>query len=660
MSHDFRLKSFYKPAYCNYCTDLLWGIMNQGYQCTVCNAISHDRCLMESRKMSCTVKSGGYRPLNFISNNKIKDPLTAAVKTGHEFKVKSYYKPTYCHQCSELLWGLMNQGYQCTVCNFVCHERCLSSLTVDCTHLLSEQITNPIGHTWISPKSSANKRKWCNVCRKKITGSAMYCKVCRRYAHKYCIGHELNNCKECSSTCTTKTDFDHHWIEGNLTSHAKCEMCTKPCFTDLCLTGFRCGWCGITLHSSCFNAFIKSDKCKSCDFRDLSHMILPPYCVSMPISQRTLQQDETLEAISSTSFHITVVPTINEEMLGDAQEPVLVFINGRSGGNQGIELINGFSRHLNPLQVYDLSAGGPLPGLYSFRNVSKYRVLVGGGDGTVGWVLSGLDFMKDHLKCPVPPCAVLPLGTGNDLARALKWGGGYTGEKVMQLLYAIEDADRQPFDRWNVKFKEDFQLISEAEGAVECKTVTMNNYLGIGLDAEIALDFHQAREDHPEKFNSRLHNKGVYLQLGVQKTFSRDTSAELHQVMALKVDDKFVSLPTGLKGIVLLNIESWGAGSEPWGSHIEEGFEKNTYSDGMLEVMGLSGPMHLGRIKSSLQNGIRIAQGTNISISFSSTLPVQVDGEAWQQTPCEIEVNLLEQRAIMLRKSPNQQRPSSR
>ncbi|XP_011402934.1 PREDICTED: diacylglycerol kinase theta-like [Amphimedon queenslandica] len=218
--------------------------------------------------------------------------------SGHEFKKKTFYKLTHCQHCTEVLWGIKNQGQMCTVCNFVCHERCLPSLTVDCTHLLSEQITNPIGHTWIGPKSSANKRKWCNVCRKKITGSAMYCKVCRRYAHKYCIGHELNNCKECSSTCTTKTDFDHHWIEGNLTSHAKCEMCTKPCFTDLCLTGFRCGWCGITLHSSCFNAFIKSDKCKSCDFRDLSYMILPPYCVSMPISQKTLQQDETLEDVT--------------------------------------------------------------------------------------------------------------------------------------------------------------------------------------------------------------------------------------------------------------------------------------------------------------------------------------------------------------------------
>lgn len=41
---------------------------------------------------------------------------------------------------------------------------------------------------------------------------------------------------------------------------------------------------------------------------------------------------------------------------------MLVFVNGRSGGNQGIELINGFCRHLNPNQVHDLSNGGPLPG----------------------------------------------------------------------------------------------------------------------------------------------------------------------------------------------------------------------------------------------------------------------------------------------------------
>ena len=50
--------------------------------------------------------------------------------------------------------------------------------------------------------------------------------------------------------------------------------------------------------------------------------------------------------------------------------------------------------------------------LYVFRNLKSFRILIGGGDGTFGWVLSAVQDAHDMLVCKNPPSALLPLGTG--------------------------------------------------------------------------------------------------------------------------------------------------------------------------------------------------------------------------------------------------------
>uniref|UniRef100_A0A3B3YLM5 Diacylglycerol kinase n=1 Tax=Poecilia mexicana TaxID=48701 RepID=A0A3B3YLM5_9TELE len=370
-----------------------------------------------------------------------------------------------------------------------------------------------------------------------------------------------------------------------------------------------------------------------------------------------LAKDTTISNKTLTSL---IIPEIQCQKLGDAVCPLLVFVNPKSGGLKGRELLHSFRKLLNPHQVFDITNGGPLAGLHAFREVPRFRVLVCGGDGTVGWVLGVLETVRHKLVCREPPIGIVPLGTGNDLARILRWGPGYGGDDPYHILASVDEADEVQMDRWTILL--DAQDVSEDgkdSGVLEPpKIVQMNNYFGLGIDAELSLDFHLAREGEPDKFTSRFHNKGVYVKVGLQK-ISRSRS--LHKELQLQVDKQPVPLPN-IEGLIFLNIPSWGSGADLWGSEADGRFSRPRIDDGLLEVVGVTGVVHMGQVQSGLRSGIRIAQGSYIRLIVSKELPVQVDGEPWLQAPGHIIISAAGPKVRMLRKSKLKQRksPSSR
>lgn len=336
------------------------------------------------------------------------------------------------------------------------------------------------------------------------------------------------------------------------------------------------------------------------------------------------------------------------DMPSDAR-PLLVFINSKSGAQNGAILHRILNMLLNPVQVIELdSSQGPQAGLDLFRNVHYFRVLVCGGDGTVAWVLDAIE--RYNYEFP-PPVAVLPLGTGNDLSRVLHWGGGFSAVEgqgsLSTFLHDVDHAAVTMLDRWKVN------IVEEKSGSEPSyvKSKFMMNYLGIGCDAKVAYEFHMNREENPGKFYSRFVNKLRYAKEGARDMMDR-ACADLPWQVWLEVDEKDIEIPRDAEGLIVLNIGSYMGGVDLWQNDNEhdDNFNHQCMHDKMLEVVCVTGSWHLGKLQVGLSQATRLAQGNVIRIHVSSPFPVQIDGEPFIQQPGCLEI-LHHGQVFMLRRA---------
>uniref|UniRef100_A0A8C0G6S9 Diacylglycerol kinase n=1 Tax=Chelonoidis abingdonii TaxID=106734 RepID=A0A8C0G6S9_CHEAB len=349
----------------------------------------------------------------------------------------------------------------------------------------------------------------------------------------------------------------HQWLEGNLPVSARCAVCDRTCGSVRRLQDWRCLWCKAIVHSACKELFGKK-----CPLGQYKVSIIPP---------------TALNSIDSDGFWKATCPS-------SCSSPLLAFVNSKSGDNQGVKFLRKFKQFLNPAQVFDLMNGGPHLGLRLFQKFSTFRILVCGGDGSVGWVLSEIDALGLHKQCQL---GVLPLGTGNDLARVLGWGSLCDDNtQLLQVLEKLERASTKMLDRWSVLTyeapKQSPPAIKEEENGESCIQAQISHYAD-------SVAFHLAKILESDKHsvvissakflcgtvNSFVAEVGKAYERAIENKQEADTMARKCAMLNEKLDSLVRELNDESQAIV---VPEGSAQTPPPGSEAKESSRRGSFN----------------------------------------------------------------------------------
>ncbi|ESR60640.1 hypothetical protein CICLE_v10015037mg [Citrus x clementina] len=364
-----------------------------------------------------------------------------------------------------------------------------------------------------------------------------------------------------------------------------------------------------------------------------------------------MEEDSHSQSASLKEFYIpsyVLLPDSESETVPDVPRcPVLVFINSKSGGQLGGDLLVTYRSLLNKNQVFDVGEEAPDKALrriylnletlkangdaYATQIQERLRIIVAGGDGTAGWLLGVVCDLK--LSHP-PPIATVPLGTGNNLPFAFGWGKKNPGtdrHAVEQFLRHVMNAKEMKIDNWHILMR----LRAPKEGS--CDPIA---------PLELPHSLHAfGRVSATDELN-----KSTYAKLGCTQGWffaslvhpSSHNIAQLAKVKVMKKCGEWrdLEIPSSIRSIVCLNLPSFSGGLNPWGTPNTKKSQYKDFTppyvdDGLLEVVGFRDAWHGLVLYAPSGHGTRLAQAHRICFEFhkggADHTFMRIDGEPWKQ-----------------------------
>lgn len=307
-------------------------------------------------------------------------------------------------------------------------------------------------------------------------------------------------------------------------------------------------------------------------------------------------------------FHAFMIPTSTRNPPGHRYA---FLVNPVSGSGKGRSVFEALPKTLEELGVApenwsrEVTCRGDVVEQARLLLGSSDRLIVAGGDGTIGQAMEGLR-RSDNLRAAL---GVVPLGTGNDLARELNLLALFREKGLKPLLESLLQDRVTPLDLWRV-----------GEEAV------MANYLSIGADGWVTETFAR-RRDLSESRHSVLANKIRFARAGM-RCLSRRLPADFKVRMTLADGTVVERALAGCRSFLALNIGSYAGGMLH--SH------RTRSDDGLLTAMVVPRLWHYGALASSgslrfvhhlIQRSLPRWQIRSFEATWTGATAMQIDGE---------------------------------